>query len=67
MKALLLVTQEYDFGLSSGFAGGSVTSNRRIPVKNALGRSAVVSCEGELILFCFIGFELCINLTLPLL
>jgi hypothetical protein len=34
-----------------------MTTNRCIPVKNALGRSAVVSCECELIMLCEIEFS----------
>lgn len=33
------------------------TTNRCIPVKNALDRIAVVSCECELIMFCEIEFS----------
>jgi len=49
-----------------------MTSKRRIPVKNrpTVERSAVVPCEGQLILFYQIQFsvwlQLCINLTLRL-
>jgi len=54
---LPIITQQYDSDLGSGFPRRTsdryifVTSNRRIPVKEALGLSAVVSCVGELIPF----------------
>jgi hypothetical protein len=57
---LIFVTEEYSFDLDSSFTGGCqeclmfmiMISKRRIPFKNILGWSAVVSCEGELVLLC---------------
>lgn len=49
-----------------------ITSNLCIPLENTLGRSAVMSCEGELLLLCKIEFslvfplELCVQLPLRL-
>ena len=58
--AFLVVSQEED-------RPPFVTGTECIPLKNALGWSAIVSCEGELILSCFIWLELCISFTLRLL
>jgi hypothetical protein len=44
-----------------------MTNNKCISLKNTLGWSAIVSCNGELILSCFIWLDLCISLTLRLL
>ena len=40
-----------------------ITSNLHIPLENTLGRSAVMSCEGELLLLCKIEFSLVFSLV----
>ena len=40
-----------------------ITSNLLIPLENTLGRSAVMSCEGELLLLCKIEFSLVFSLV----
>jgi hypothetical protein len=40
-----------------------ITSNLHIPLENTLGRSAVMSCEGELLLLCKTEFSLVFSLV----